>query len=47
MKFVRERDTGKEVVIVPNHKTLRKGALNDILKKVDLRVGDDLKELMK
>lgn len=47
MKFVRERDTGKEVVIVPNHKVLRKGTLNDILKKVDLRETRSLKELMK
>lgn len=47
MKFVRERDTGKEVVIVPNHKVLRKGTLNDILKKVDLREVRDLKKLMK
>lgn len=47
MKFVRERDTGREVVIVPNHQVLRKGTLNDILKKVDLREIKDLKELMK
>lgn len=46
MKFVRERDTGKEVVIVPNHKVLRKGTLNDILKKVDLREIKSLRELM-
>jgi len=32
---------------VPNHKVLRKGTLNDILKKVDLREIKDLKELMK
>ena len=47
MKFVRVRDTGKEVVIVPNHKILRKGTLNDILKKIDVRSADDVKELMK
>ncbi len=33
--------------IVPNHKVLRKGTSNDILKKVDLREADDVKELMK
>ena len=47
MKFVRERDTQKEIIIVPDHKVLQKGTLNDILKKVDLRTGDDLKRLMK
>ncbi len=47
MKFVRERDTGKETVIVPNHRVLRKGILNDILKKIDVREISGLKELMK
>lgn len=47
MKFVRERDTGREIIIVPNHKVLRKGTLNDILKKVDLREIKSLKDLMK
>ncbi|MBI3420643.1 MAG: type II toxin-antitoxin system HicA family toxin [Candidatus Sungbacteria bacterium] len=46
MKFVRERDRRKEIIIVPNHKVLQKGTLNDILKKADIR-GDDLKEFMK
>ena len=47
MKFVRERDTGKEIIIVPNHKVLQKGILNDILKKIDVRTIDSLRELMK
>lgn len=46
MKFVRERDMRKEIIIVPNHKVLQKGTLNDILKKADIR-SDDLKEFMK
>ena len=45
MKFVRERDMRKEIVIVPDHKVLQKGTLNDILKKVDLRNIDDLRKL--
>ena len=47
MKFVREYETGKEIIIVPNHKILRKGTLNSIFKKVDLHALNDLKELMK
>ena len=47
MKFVRERDTGKEIIIVPNHKVLQKGILNDIFKKIDVRAIDSLRELMK
>lgn len=47
MKFVRKRETGKDVIIVPNHKVLRRGTLNDILKKIDVRIVDNLKELMK
>ena len=47
MKFVRERDMRKEIIIVPNHKILQKGTLNDILKKIDARSPDRLKELMK
>ncbi len=46
MKFVRERDMRKEIIIVPNHKVLQKGTLSDILKKTDIR-NDDLNELMK
>lgn len=46
MKFVRERDMRKEIIIVPNHKVLQKGTLNDILKKADIR-NDDLSKLMK
>ena len=45
MKFVRERDMRKEIIIVPDHKVLQKGTLNDILKKVDLRNIDDLRKL--
>jgi predicted RNA binding protein YcfA (HicA-like mRNA interferase family) len=47
MKFVRQHDIRKEIVIVPNHKMLRKGTLNDILKKIDIHSVDELKKLMK
>lgn len=30
LKFVRERNVGKEIIIVPNHKVLRAGTLNGI-----------------
>ena len=35
----------KKSVIVPNHKELRKGTLNNILKKADLTI-ESLKELI-
>ena len=47
MKYVREQSGTREVIIVPNHKVLRKGTLHDILKKINLRTVDDLKDLMK
>ena len=47
MKFIREQGDTREVIIVPNHKVLRKGTLNDILKKIDMRSVDDLNELMR
>jgi len=47
MKFVRERDMRKEIIIVPNHKVLSKGTLNDILKKIDVYSIDRVKDLMR
>ena len=47
IKYVREQNGAREVIIVPNHKVLRKGTLHDILKKINVRTIDDLKELMK
>lgn len=47
MKFVRERDIKREILIVPNHRVLSKGTLNDILKAIDVHDLDDLKKLMK
>ena len=44
MKFVREHKYGREVVIVPNHKTLRTGTLHDILKQLNLNA-EKLKKL--
>ncbi len=36
MKFVKKHSYGKEVIIVPNHKTLRPGTLANILRKLNL-----------
>jgi predicted RNA binding protein YcfA (HicA-like mRNA interferase family) len=36
MKFVKKYQGGKEIIIVPNHKTLRKGTLNNLVKKLNL-----------
>ena len=47
MKYVREQNGAREVIIVPNHKVLRKGTLHDILKKINVSTIDGLKELMK
>jgi predicted RNA binding protein YcfA (HicA-like mRNA interferase family) len=38
MKFVRERQDAKEIIVVPNHTVLRKGTLHSILKKLDFTV---------
>ena len=38
MKYVREQNGAREVIIVPNHKVLRKGTLHDILKKIKKKV---------
>lgn len=45
MKFVRERDTGREIIIVPNHKILRKGTLHGILKQLNLTLTELRKNL--
>ena len=46
IKFVRRKfDQSKEIIIIPNHKVLRKGTLHNILKKVDLSI-EKLKELL-
>lgn len=45
MKFVRKRGEGKEIIIVPNHKTLRKGTLNNMVKKLNLSIRE-LKKLL-
>ena len=46
MKFVRFKlEGGKETIIMPNHKILRKGILHNILKKLDLGI-DKLKDLL-
>lgn len=38
MKFVKKHDGGKEIIIVPNHKIVRKGTLNNIVKKLNLNI---------
>ena len=45
MKFVRKHQYGREVVIVPNHKTIRAGTLHDILKQLNL-TAEKLMELL-
>lgn len=40
MKFVRVEDGRKEIIIVPNHKVLRKGTLDSIVKKLNMRIGE-------
>ena len=45
MKFVRKRNGEKEIIIVPNHKVLRKGTLHNILKKLNLRI-EEFKKLI-
>ncbi len=44
IKYVRGGD-GKETIIVPNHKVLRKGTLHSILKQLNITV-KELKKLM-
>lgn len=36
IKFVKNSKFNKEIIIIPNHKTIRKGTLNNILKKINL-----------
>ena len=38
MKFVRHHQYGKEAIVIPNHKTLRKGTLHDLLKKLNINL---------
>lgn len=45
MKFVRKYHENKEIIIVPNHRTLRKGTLNNIVKKLNLSIRE-LKKLL-
>lgn len=44
MKFIRNTSYGEEVVVVPNHKIIRKGTLGSILKHLNLDI-DKIKEL--
>lgn len=38
MKFVKFHSVGKEVIIVPDHKYLRKGTLHGILQKLNVNM---------
>ena len=38
MKFIRTSERGRQIIIVPLHKALRKGTLHTILKEVGLDV---------
>jgi predicted RNA binding protein YcfA (HicA-like mRNA interferase family) len=40
MKFVRTTSFGREIVIVPNHRVIRKGTLSAILKQLRLNPKD-------
>ncbi|MBI2122148.1 MAG: type II toxin-antitoxin system HicA family toxin [Candidatus Sungbacteria bacterium] len=45
MKFIRLHDGAKEIIVVPNHKTLRKGTFSGILKQLNITF-EKLRELM-
>lgn len=45
MKFIRKFNNRKEIIIVPNHKVLRKGTTNNIVKKIDLSI-EELKKFL-
>ncbi len=45
MKFVRNINLSKEIMIVPNHKILKKGMLGNLLKQLKLSV-EGLRELV-
>jgi len=45
MKFSRLHDGAKEIIVVPNHKTLRKGTLGGILKHLNITL-EKLRDLM-
>lgn len=45
MKFIRSTRYGEEVMVVPNHKIIRKGTLSSILKHLNLDI-DKIKELL-
>lgn len=38
MKFIREHRDGREIIVVPNHKILRKGTISGILKQLNLDI---------
>ena len=40
MKFVREREARREIIIIPNHAVLRKGTLDGILKKLTMDIAE-------
>lgn len=45
MKFIRLHDGTKEIIVVPNHKVLRKGTLGGILKQLNIGL-EKLRELI-
>lgn len=45
MKFIKKHSYGKEIIIVPNHKTLRPGTFSNILNKLNLSI-EKFKELI-
>lgn len=38
MKFIRLRDSGKEIIVIPNHRVIRRGTLQGVLKQLNLNI---------
>lgn len=45
MKFVRLRSQTREIIVVPNHKVLRKGTLSGVLKRLNTN-SEKLRQLL-
>jgi len=45
LKFARNTSYGEEIIVVPNHKIIRKGTLHSILKHLNLDI-HKIKELL-
>ncbi|MBI2633465.1 MAG: type II toxin-antitoxin system HicA family toxin [Parcubacteria group bacterium] len=45
MKFERASSLGREIIVIPRHKVIKKGTLHGILKKLHLTI-DELKRMV-